>query len=99
MEFETEDAARKALQATDQIKLDEEHVISVAISAPPPKKEQNPSNSEPIRHARSRLQVPMLPRSLQVKHTEIKAHTKSENGVPKPTTKTNADFRNMLLKK
>lgn len=76
------------------MKLDEEHTISVAISAPPPKKATfpNPASSEPIRHARSRLQVPMIPRSLQVKSADNDSKT---TGTPK----SNADFRNMLLKK
>lgn len=99
VEFEDEQTAQKALKATDQMKIDDDHVISVAISAPPPKKTQNLPVSEPIRHARSRLQVPMIPRSLQVKNQDTKADKSGENGASKPPLKSNADFRNMLLKK
>lgn len=98
VEFENEETARRALKTTDQLKLDQDHVISVAISAPPPKKTQNPPTNEPIRHARSRLQVPMIPRSLQLKNPEIKSDKIGENGSSKPPSKTNADFRNMLKK-
>lgn len=100
MEFENEAAAQKALKATDQLKIDNDHVITVAISAPPPKKPSNLSvTNEPIRHARSRLQVPMIPRSLQIKNSDNKVEKSGENGSAKPPPKSNADFRNMLLKK
>lgn len=100
MEFENEDTAQKALKATDQIKIDDDHVITVAISAPPPKKQPNSLTNDPIRHARSRLEMPLIPRSLQVKNTETKIEKSGENGpLKKPPPKSNADFRNMLLKK
>lgn len=91
--------AQRALKALDQTKLDESHTISVAISAPPPKKTKDPTTSDPIRHARSRLQVPLIPRSLQVKKPDNRTNETVQNGTTKPPAKTNADFRNMLLKK
>lgn len=98
MEFENEDTAQRALKATDQMKIDD-NVITVAISAPPPKKQPIPLTNDPIRHARSRLQMPLIPRSLQVKNIETKTEKSGENGSSKPPPKSNADFRNMLLKK
>lgn len=106
MEFESEEAAKKALEATDQMKIGEE-TISVAISAPPPKKtNSNDKINEPIRHARSRLQVPLVPRALQVKKGESTSKSAgSSNSTAKDTgsssngtSKSNADFRKMLLK-
>lgn len=94
MEFEDEESALKALKATDQMKLDDEHTISVVVSAPPPKKapSSNPTKNEPVRHSRVRLEVPMIPRALQVKSAENGSKTTC-------APKSNADFRNMLLKK
>ncbi|KAG5872420.1 hypothetical protein JTB14_013665 [Gonioctena quinquepunctata] len=95
VEFETPEAAQKALKALDQTEIDGQ-TISVAVSAPPVKKvEEQPPVEEPIRHARSRLQIPMVPRSLQVKG----ANNSSGNGSSVGAPKSNADFRNMLLKK
>lgn len=104
VEFENEQAAKAALEKTDQMEVDG-HKITVAVSAPPPKKNKEASKegegfggdadkvTEPLRHARSRLQVPLIPRSLQVK-------TANENGTaPTSVKKSNADFRNMLLQK
>ncbi|CAH0550896.1 unnamed protein product [Brassicogethes aeneus] len=93
VEFETDKEASDCVPKTDQMTVDG-HVISVAISAPPPKGlglQQKPRRDEPIRHARSQLQMPlMVPRSLQVKKPE-------ESSGSKP--KSNADFRSMFLKK
>nr|CAI5827711.1 unnamed protein product [Callosobruchus analis] len=79
VEFASEEDAQQALKATDGMKVDD-HEISVAISAPPPKKDKKPETTEPIRHARSRLQVPLIPRSLQVKAATEK--TGPSNGNP-----------------
>ncbi|CAH1976228.1 unnamed protein product [Acanthoscelides obtectus] len=99
VEFANEADAQKALKATDGMKVDD-HEISVAISAPPPKKEKKPEVPEPSRHARSRLQVPLIPRSLQVKSaTEKSGSTNGNAAVSTAAPKSNADFRNMLLKK
>lgn len=92
VEFETDEAASECLKKTDQMVIDD-HTINVAISAPPPKGSgsQLKESTEPARHSRSKLQMPlMVPRSLQVKNKE------SEPAV-KP--KSNADFRNLFLKK
>ncbi|XP_030753362.1 squamous cell carcinoma antigen recognized by T-cells 3 [Sitophilus oryzae] len=107
VEFENEEQALKAIKETDQLDVDG-HVISVAISAPPPKKEKagrvtfgrREEGEEPSRHARSRLQTSLLPRSLQVKAGSSGAETKKEetNGTGGKMMK-NTDFRNMLLKK
>ncbi|KAJ8928201.1 hypothetical protein NQ314_019264 [Rhamnusium bicolor] len=100
VEFENEEAAKKALQATDQMQIDE-NVITVAVSAPPPKKSSSSKPSEPVRHARSRLQVPLIPRSLAVKGTENKDKEAAVGkiGATNTAPKSNQDFRNMLLKK
>lgn len=82
VEFEDEESAKKALEQTDQKEIDG-HVISVAISAPPPKKSKE-KEREPTRHARSRLQVPLVPRVVQEK-------------VQKEEKKSNEDFRKMFL--
>lgn len=90
VEFEDEESARKAIEKTDGMTIGE-FVISVAISAPPPKKPAVKS-SEPVRHARSKLQIPMVPRALQVK-------SEANGDAKQIQKKTNEDFRNMLLKK
>nr|CAH7761238.1 unnamed protein product [Callosobruchus chinensis] len=99
VEFGSKEDAEKALKATDGMKVDD-HEISVAISAPPPKKEKQPETAEPIRHARSRLQVPLIPRTLQVKAATEKTGPSNGNpAVGSSAPKSNADFRNLLLKK
>lgn len=79
------------------------HVITVVVSAPPPKKDKpskpflsrnKADDEEPLRHSRSRLQTSLLPRSLQVKQPE-----QSKNGGGDQKMKSNSDFRAMLLKK
>ncbi|EFA06313.2 squamous cell carcinoma antigen recognized by T-cells 3 [Tribolium castaneum] len=87
VEFEDDASAKKAMEKTDGMTVGD-FTISVAISAPPVKKPTTVAKSTPTRHARSRLQVPMLPRSLQVKS--------ATNGDVKP--KTNDDFRLLLQK-
>lgn len=86
VEFETDDAAADALKATDQMEI-KGHKISVAISAPPPKR-TNMQLKEPVRHARSRLQVPLVPMVVQ--------KTAEGRG---DAPKSNEDFRKMFLKK
>ncbi|KAJ8962585.1 hypothetical protein NQ318_000978 [Aromia moschata] len=101
VEFADDATAKRALQATDQMKVDDS-VISVAISAPPGKKQQGVRQqvSEPLRHARSRLQVPLIPRSLQVKSGESKEkQTSNGSSASNEAPKSNADFRKMLLNK
>nr|XP_023029603.1 squamous cell carcinoma antigen recognized by T-cells 3 [Leptinotarsa decemlineata] len=94
VEFKTSDEAQTALKALDKSTVGD-NTIEVAISAPPPKgtPQQKPVD-EPIRHSRSRLQIPMVPRSVQVKKAEG-----GVNGSGSEGKKSNADFRNMLLKK
>ncbi|KAJ8978971.1 hypothetical protein NQ317_001443 [Molorchus minor] len=69
----------------------------------PPRKKAFERIAEPVRHARSRLQVPLIPRSLQVKGVESKEKEANiENGSGGASVgapKSNADFRKMLLKK
>ncbi|KAF2892463.1 hypothetical protein ILUMI_13682 [Ignelater luminosus] len=94
VEFNDEEKTNEALKATDQLNVSG-HVITVAISAPPPKKtaksiEEMSAYSAPIRHARSRLQVPLVPRSIQHKNVETAVQGSS---------KSNADFRKLFLNK
>lgn len=75
-----------------------DHTITVSISAPPSKNKPNqlprPKAAEPVRHARSKLQMaPMVPRSVQLKNEEKNGDAK------KVSAKSNEDFRKMLLKK
>lgn len=89
IDFANEEDAALALKTTDQMVFGE-HTITVAISAPPPKKKDVVPVEKPnSRHSKTKLEIPFLPRSLQVKQHE-----------PKETcgiSKTNADFRKMLL--
>ncbi|XP_044747032.1 squamous cell carcinoma antigen recognized by T-cells 3 [Coccinella septempunctata] len=93
IEFPNPESTKKALTAVDQMKIGE-NVISVAISAPPPKKAIDEKPSEPTRNSRSRLQVPLIPRSVQVKSDPSSTETKIVQ-----TPKSNDDFRRMLLNK
>ncbi|KAJ8924369.1 hypothetical protein NQ315_007165 [Exocentrus adspersus] len=98
VEFDDEETARKALEATNELKIDD-NVITVAISAPPPKRVSSKVN-EPVRHPRSRLQVPLIPRSLQIKNAEGNSKDKEVDAQSSSAApKTNADFRKMMLKK
>ncbi|XP_018578605.1 squamous cell carcinoma antigen recognized by T-cells 3 isoform X1 [Anoplophora glabripennis] len=100
VEFENDEAAKKALDATNQITIDG-NVITVAVSAPPPKKPSTsfPKSNEPIRHARSRLQVPLVPRALQIKSAESNGKEATGSTVTSnKSPKSNADFRKLLLK-
>jgi RNA recognition motif-containing protein len=92
VEFPDGSSAKKAIQKTDQMKIGE-HTISVAISAPPPKKPALPTSTVPSRSARIKLQVPMIPRTLQVKGGTSNGESKSV------VAKSNEDFRKMLLNK
>lgn len=108
VEFETQDQARKALKETDQMTIDD-HVITVAVSAPPPKKDKQPykfggtfdrkEDDEPIRHARSRLQTSLIPRSLQMKSSGDKKEEEKNGGEGDKKMRSNSDFRALLLKK
>lgn len=99
VEFENDETTMKALQATDQMKVDG-NVITVAVSAPPPKRSplSFSKSNEPIRHARSRLQVPLVPRVVQIKNTESNGK-ESKDTTSNSAPKSNADFRKLLLKK
>lgn len=90
VEFPSEEMAKEALKAKDQCQIGE-HTISVAISAPPPKKDSKQPDREPVRHARSRLQVPLIPRILQTK-PDTSLHSSGPS-------KSNDDFRKMLFRK
>lgn len=83
----------------------DEHVITVAISAPPPKKErqmfggtfERKNDEEPARHPKSRLQTSLLPRSVQMKGSgESKEQEKNGKDAK---MKSNSEFRAMLLNK
>ncbi|KAF5274090.1 hypothetical protein FQR65_LT04488 [Abscondita terminalis] len=90
VEFADKDAAESALKATDQLEV-EGHIITVAISAPPQRKQSNePEFLAPTRHARSRIQVPLIPRSIQSKNVD--------NATP-GSSKSNEDFRKLLFSK
>lgn len=89
VEFSDEKMAKDALKATDQQQIGD-HTITVAVSAPPPKQDTRFKEKEPIRHARSRLQVPLVPRILQ---------TKTPSSSTDVAPKSNDDFRKMLLNK
>lgn len=91
MEFEDEKSAQSAMRATDQ-KAIGEHVITVAISAPPPKKAPLSDSlpAEPSRHARIRLQVPLVPRVVLDKKTNAADQ-------PQAPGKSNEEFRKMFL--
>lgn len=91
VDFANEEDAKLALKNIDQMVIGE-NTITVAISAPPDKK------AEPVlvpkqstRNSKTKLEIPFLPRSLQVKQTE----TKDAPSI----SKTNDDFRKMLLNK
>lgn len=88
VEFPNEQMAYEAMKAKDQCQIDN-HTITVAISAPPPRVDRG---KEPVRHARSRLQVPLVPRVLQTASS-----SSNSNGNVAP--KSNSDFRKMLLNK
>ncbi|KAK5648331.1 hypothetical protein RI129_003223 [Pyrocoelia pectoralis] len=92
VEFKDKDAAEAALKATDQLDVDG-HTITVAISAPPQKKQSisdNPEFWSSTQHPRSRLQLPLIPRAVQTKQVDSTAQG---------TSKSNEDFRKMLLNK
>lgn len=93
IEFPNSEMTKKALSKTDQLKIGE-NIISVAISAPPPKQANDEQASLPVRNSRSRLQVPLIPRSLQVKNDQPMDETKKIE-----TSKSNSDFRKMFLNK
>lgn len=88
VDFPDEKMAQRALKALDQHQIGE-HTISVAVSAPPPKNDSG--IREPVRHARSRLQVPLIPRAVQ--------STSKSDGIVSTTSKSNDDFRKLFFKK
>ncbi|XP_066142437.1 squamous cell carcinoma antigen recognized by T-cells 3 [Euwallacea fornicatus] len=106
VEFENESQATKAMKETDQTTIDG-HVITVAISSPPPKQDKFKSGvfdkkgeDEPLRSARSKLQTSMLPRTLmQAKQKEGNGESANNGVEEEPKMKSNSDFRAMLLKK
>lgn len=94
VDFTNEEAAQKALEATNGINVGD-RVIEVAISNPPPPGTSGAISEfkEPFRNARSKLSVPLIPRGVQLKQ-------KQENGKEKetvPVKKSNDDFRKMFL--
>lgn len=92
VDFATVEDANLAMKNTDQMILGE-HTISVAMSAPPNKRKEPLPVSQPptVRNSKSKLEIPFIPRSVKVKQTEPKE-------VPN-ISKTNDDFRKMLLDK
>lgn len=90
IEYSSATEAANAILGTDNKEI-RGFTISVAISAPPQRKTENFTAAvpEPPRHAKSRLQIPLVPRAVQV------------SNVAKPSTSTlsNEDFRKMLLNK
>lgn len=92
VEFPDEQKAAEALKATDEMQVGE-CTISVAVSAPPPKNDRGTASREPTRHARSRLQVPLIPRVVQ------KSGEPTATGVGSSAGKSNEDFRKMFLHK
>ncbi|CAG9862009.1 unnamed protein product [Phyllotreta striolata] len=96
VEFETKEEARRALEALNSTRIDDCELF-VAISDPPKPSQKKPDETlEPIRHSRSRLQVPlMVPRTVQIKNISEKPTQNDDS--PAKVKKSNADFRNMLL--
>ncbi|KAI4468761.1 pre-mrna processing protein prp39-related [Holotrichia oblita] len=96
VDFDTKEDAELAMKNTDQMVLGE-HTITVAVSAPPNKKKEAlpftlPVSKTPsVRNSKTKLEIPFVPRSVQVKRTEPKE-------VPN-LSKTNDEFRKMLLDK
>ncbi|KAK9880440.1 hypothetical protein WA026_011687 [Henosepilachna vigintioctopunctata] len=88
VEFPDSESTKKALKATDQMVLGE-HTITVVVSDPPTKTAAAEKVIEPTRHARSRLQLALIPRPLQGKLDE---GSSTENNA----SKSNDDFRKML---
>ncbi|KRT84535.1 RNA binding protein, partial [Oryctes borbonicus] len=90
VDFATDEDAELALKNTDQMVIGENKII-VAISSPPDKREK-PSVEQkphPVRNSKTKLEIPFLPRALQVKQSEPR---EAPN-----ISKTNDDFRKMLL--
>lgn len=98
VEFENAADAAKAMQATDNTTV-ENFIISVAISAPPPKDAKH-TKEAPLRHSKSRLQVPLIPRAAMKPPSQVSGENGSGNNrAAKTVPKSNNDFRNMLLNK
>ncbi|KAK4884708.1 hypothetical protein RN001_000979 [Aquatica leii] len=90
VDFIDKNAAEAAIKAMDQLDV-EGHTITVAVSEPPQRKQSNELEYlAPTRHSRSRIQIPLVPRPVQVKGID--------SGVP-GSSKTNEDFRKMLFSK
>lgn len=88
VEYENASDASNAIIGTDNKEV-RGFTISVAISAPPKRKIEEKSSVEPkpeVRHSKSRIQLPLVPRSVQVAQNK-----------PAVPTLTNDDFRKMLL--
>ncbi|GJQ86756.1 putative nucleic acid binding protein [Trypoxylus dichotomus] len=92
VDFATDTDAELALKNTDQMVLGE-NKITVAISAPPDKKEKSTvaQKLDFTRNSKTKLEIPFLPRSLQIMHRDSKEVS--------CISKTNDDFRKMLLDK
>ncbi|KAK2180910.1 hypothetical protein NP493_420g02015 [Ridgeia piscesae] len=104
VEYEDETMASHAVLKTDGLVIGE-HTIEVAISNPPVRKQPatafTPSlgggKKETADHGRARTMVSFMPRSLQ---KPGQGQSSAANGDPATGAKmSNADFRNMLLKK
>ncbi|KAJ8676580.1 hypothetical protein QAD02_012367 [Eretmocerus hayati] len=105
VEFEDENSASKALVATDGMTIADK-VVSVAISQPPQRKATGAvddirslggSSTSRTTFGNPKTVLSMIPRTVTRNVLNNKGEEVSKNGVPPP--KTNADFRNMLLKK
>uniref|UniRef100_A0A1A9VRE6 RRM domain-containing protein n=1 Tax=Glossina austeni TaxID=7395 RepID=A0A1A9VRE6_GLOAU len=105
VEYEDESSAGKAVLALDKTKL-RDHLLSVAISAPPPKPAASPSNSMkslgiiPHKQRKAFDQKPrmsLIPNAVRKNFQSQNAPNSlntlnNHNGAPK----TNEDFRNLL---
>lgn len=84
VEYATAADAARAILATDNTEV-RGFTISVAISEPPRRKTEEQPVAEAPRHAKSRLQIPLVP-------TKVIQASKAST-----STLTNEDFRKMLL--
>uniref|UniRef100_T1IRW8 RRM domain-containing protein n=1 Tax=Strigamia maritima TaxID=126957 RepID=T1IRW8_STRMM len=114
VDYQNEKSAAEAVQKLDGFKMNDKE-ISVAISAPPKRQTGGRGDSKPFLgggrvdtatgRGRGRTQVSLLPRALQrakieTTTTEDDKMNGSQNGTSASgSQKSNADFREMLLKK
>lgn len=101
VDFPDEKTAEEAIKQTNGLKIGE-HTITVAVSAPPPKQDFNDEfrtpREPPIRNSRSKLSIGLIPRGVQLKQQQLTKEEDVATNTAK-TSKSNEDFRKMLLNK